>query len=208
MKAFTARFLLIGTALIGVVLFNGVVAYAASLAVSAGQAVTLSVTADGTAPFDYQWYKDGSALTGATNPTYTMSSFQAADAGTYSAVVSNAYGSATSDSGLLSLAVGNVSPVFTTQPVDQTVTIGGAVTFIAAASGTPAPAFQWQKDGANIAGATGASYTIASTMTGDAGSYTVVATNSAGAATSNAASLTVNPAVIAPVITTQPSARP
>ncbi|HZL46790.1 MAG TPA: immunoglobulin domain-containing protein, partial [Opitutaceae bacterium] len=99
----------------------------------------------------------------------------------------------------------NAPPVFTTQPTGQTVTAGSAVTFTAAASGTPAPTFQWRKDSSNIAGATSASFSIASVAAGDAGTYSVVASNSAGSATSNNANLTVNPAASAPVFTTQPT---
>jgi hypothetical protein len=89
----------------------------------------------------------------------------------------------------------NIAPVITTQPVSQTVNAGGAVIFSAAASGTPAPAYQWRKDGADITGATNASYMIAGTTSADDGSYTVVATNSLGAVTSQVATLTV---IVAP----------
>ena len=86
------------------------------------------------------------------------------------------------------------APAFTTQPASQTVTVGTAATFTAAASGTPVPTYQWKKDGTTISGATSASYNIASTAMTDAGSYTVVATNAAGSVTSAAATLTVNAA--------------
>jgi sugar lactone lactonase YvrE len=86
------------------------------------------------------------------------------------------------------------APTFTTQPASQTVTVGSAVTFTAAASGTPTPTYQWKKDGTAISGATSASYSITSAAMADAGSYTVDATNAAGAATSTAAMLTVNAA--------------
>ena len=89
----------------------------------------------------------------------------------------------------------NIAPVITTQPVSQTVNAGGTVIFSAAASGTPTPTYQWQKDGADINGATNASYAIASAMSGDDGSYTVVATNSLGAVTSQVATLKV---IVAP----------
>ena len=205
MKVFTSRFWLAPIFLIGVILFNGIAAQAASATITAGQAVNLDATADGSAPFTYQWYKDGSILTGATASTYVITSFQAANAGTYFAVVSNPYGSTTSDNAVLTLSsVVNTPPAFTTQPVSQTVTAGGSVTFIAAANGTPTPTFQWKKGGVNITGATSASYTIASTVTGDAGSYTVVATNSVNAVASNIATLTVNAATSAPAFTTQP----
>jgi sugar lactone lactonase YvrE len=84
-----------------------------------------------------------------------------------------------------------VAPAITTQPASQTVVTGASVTFTAAASGTPAPTYQWQLNGANISGATSASYIIASVATGNAGTYTMVATNSAGSATSSGAVLTV-----------------
>ena len=98
------------------------------------------------------------------------------------------------------------APAFTTQPQSQTVTAGGSVTFTSAASGSPAPTYQWSKDGTPIAGATSASFTKASVAAGDAGTYTVVATNSAGSATSNGAVLTVTPAM-APAFTTQPTSQ-
>ncbi|MEI6107340.1 MAG: immunoglobulin domain-containing protein, partial [Opitutae bacterium] len=93
----------------------------------------------------------------------------------------------------------------TTQPTSQTAAPGASVSFTVAASGNPAPTYQWQKGGANIAGATSATYTIASVAAGDAASYTAVATNSAGTATSSAATLTVSTATSAPAITTQPA---
>lgn len=84
------------------------------------------------------------------------------------------------------------APAITTHPQAQTVNAGANVTFTAAASGTPTPTFQWQKDGANIAGATSAALMLNNVAAGDAGMYRVVATNSAGSATSNGAALVVN----------------
>ena len=83
------------------------------------------------------------------------------------------------------------APVILTQPSSATILNGGNVTFTASASGTPAPTYQWKKDGSLLAGATSSTYSIRSATTSDAGSYTAVVTNSAGSATSNAAILTV-----------------
>ena len=107
---------------------------------------------------------------------------------------------------MVTAASTDTAPSFTTQPQSQTVTAGASVTFTAAASGTPAPTYQWNFNGTAIAGATGATYSIASAQSSNAGSYTVTATNSAGSATSSASVLTVNPVVVgnAPVFTTQP----
>jgi hypothetical protein len=97
------------------------------------------------------------------------------------------------------------APSITTQPVSQTVNVGANVTFIAAASGSPAPTFQWRKNTANIANATSSSLTLSNVATTDAATYTVVATNSAGSATSNGALLTVNAVGLPPpTITAQP----
>jgi hypothetical protein len=98
-----------------------------------------------------------------------------------------------------------VAPTITTQPGNQTVTAGQTASFTVVASGTAPLAYQWQKNGANIAGATAASYTTPATTTSDSGSaFTVVVTNTAGTVTSSAATLTVNPAP-APTIQVNPT---
>jgi hypothetical protein len=88
-----------------------------------------------------------------------------------------------------------VAPTVSTQPVSQTVAAGQAASFTVAAAGTAPLTYQWQKNGSNIAGATSASYTTPATTTSDNGAtFRAVVTNSAGSATSNAATLTVKAA--------------
>ena len=87
------------------------------------------------------------------------------------------------------------APAFSTQPVSQSVTAGGNATFVVAATGSPTPALQWQKNGGVIAGQTGTSLALSAVQPAEAGSYTCVARNSAGSVTSTAAVLTVNPIV-------------
>jgi|GEM_PF-1345169 len=84
-----------------------------------------------------------------------------------------------------------VVPTITTPLTPQTVTTGGNVTLSVAAAGSVPLSYQWRKDNVNISGATSASLTLNSVTTSNAGSYTVVVTNSAGSVTSNAAVLTV-----------------
>jgi hypothetical protein len=62
-----------------------------------GDRVSLTVLADGAAPLAYQWRKDGEPITGATAATYTIDSVQIANQGAYTVVVSNAQGTATSE---------------------------------------------------------------------------------------------------------------
>jgi hypothetical protein len=89
---------------------------------------------------------------------------------------------------------GPVAPYINTQPANQTVTAGQTATFNVTASGTSPLSYQWQKNGADITGATSASYTTPATTTADSGEqFRVVISNSAGNATSNTATLTVNP---------------
>ena len=87
------------------------------------------------------------------------------------------------------------APQISTHPSDRTVTAGQAATFSVTATGTGPLAYQWQKNGTNIPGASSGSYTTPATTTGDSGStFRAVVSNTAGSATSNAATLTVNPA--------------
>ena len=104
----------------------------------------------------------------------------------------------------------NTTPAITTQPLSQTVVAGATVTFTIAASGSPAPTYQWRKDGIDIAGATSATLTLNNVAATAAGTYTVTATNVAGSATSNAVTLVVNaPSAGAalPAFTAQPAAQ-
>jgi hypothetical protein len=87
------------------------------------------------------------------------------------------------------------APQITTQPVNQTVSTGQSATFSVAATGGAPLQYQWRNGGTAIAGATGSSYTIAATASGDNGSsFTVVVSNADGSMTSSAAMLTVTAA--------------
>ncbi len=96
-------------------------------------------------------------------------------------------------------------PSITTQPVSQTVRVGQTATFVVAATGAAPLSYPWQKNGVNIAGATATSYTTPATTTSDSGSsFDVVVSNTAGTVTSSAATLTVNPAPVAPTFCGRP----
>jgi immunoglobulin I-set domain protein len=99
------------------------------------------------------------------------------------------------------------APSIATQPQSQSVTVGQTATFSAAANGTAPLAFQWQKNMANITmNANSATYTTPAAQASDDGAtFRVVVTNSAGSATSNAATLSVTAASTKPSITTQPA---
>jgi hypothetical protein len=89
---------------------------------------------------------------------------------------------------------GPMAPYINTQPANQTVAAGQTATFSVVAAGTPPVTYQWQKNGADITGATSSSYTTPVATTADSGEmFRVMVSNSAGSVTSNSAALTVNP---------------
>jgi alpha-tubulin suppressor-like RCC1 family protein len=173
-----------------------------SLASIPGSGATFTVVAAGAPTPSYQWYKGADLIAGAAGASYVISQVSTNDAGQYKVVVTNPVG--TAESNVVSLTV-NIPPVIGTQPATaKSVSAGTAVDFIVVATGTPAPSFQWRKDGVAINGATSSIYTIAAAGAVDAGTYTVVVTNAGGFITSNSSVLTVSSF---PVITQQPLAR-
>jgi hypothetical protein len=172
----------------------------------AGQGVTFSVTATGTAPLSYQWYKDGATISGATSAGYSLSNVQAPDTGTYTVIVSNGtLPNATSSGAVLTVTLAPVAPSITIQPKSDTITAGQNVTFRVTVMGTAPLSYQWYKNGTAISGATSSSYTLTNIQTASDGTYTVIVSNGTlPNATSSGAVLTVSALPIAPSITTQP----
>jgi len=160
-----------------------------SSSVAAGATTTFAVTATGSPAPTYQWYLNGSPITGATIASYTITNAAPANAGTYTVTVTNSSGSVTSNPATLSVTVaggGNpsspagVAPTILTQPIGATIAYGATTTLSVVASATPAPSYQWQLNGINIPGATSTLYSASVP-----GSYTVVVTNAAGSVTSS-----------------------
>ena len=161
-----------------------------SQAVNPGQNATFSVTASGAQPLAYQWSWNGGTLAGATNSAYTRTNVQPADAGAYSVVVSNQFGSVTSSNGVLTV---NTAPFITAQPQSQTVFPGQPVTIPVGAGGTSPLNYQWRFNGNLIAGATASAYSIASARLTNSGTYFVSITNAFGYAVSSNAFLAIVP---------------
>jgi hypothetical protein len=165
--------------------------------VTAGQTATFTVAATGSAPFTYQWQRNNTNISGATNASYTTPVTTALDNGaTFRCVVTNSAGSVTSNSAMLTV---NVLPAITTQPVSTTVMVGGTATFTVVAMGTPSPTYQWAANPGtgwtNITGATSTGYTTPAAVVADNGTlFQCFVTNSSGSVTSNSATLTVNQA--------------
>jgi uncharacterized protein YhjY with autotransporter beta-barrel domain len=142
------------------------------------------------------------------NSATSITATSPAGTGTVNVRVTNGGGtSAAGAANQFTYVTASVAPAITTNPSNATVTAGNTATFTAAASGTPTPTVQWQVStdaGAtfsNIAGATSTTLSFATTAADTGKRYRAVFTNSAGSATTTAATLTIQ---TLPVITTQP----
>ncbi len=105
--------------------------------------------------------------------------------------MTNTEGEITSGPARVTVSATDETPVITAQPRNRTAVVDGSVTFTVAATGVPAPTYQWMHNGVAIDGAASASYSIAGVTTGNAGAYSVTVTNTAGSVTSRNAILAV-----------------
>jgi sugar lactone lactonase YvrE len=180
----------------------------AAATVASGGAVLFATAVGGAQPMSYQWTFNGVRIPGANGPLLTLHSVNAANAGLYQLEASNVEATVLSTAARLTVTQGantGSPPLITGQPASLTVPAGSSASF-AVSAGAGALAYQWQRDGANIAGATAAVYTIASVGDADRGAYAVVVSNTSGVATSQIAQLTVTAGGVltAPAITTAP----
>lgn len=177
----------------------------------AGGTVTFGVTAAGSGTLFYQWYFNGSPLaddshvSGSATASLTISNVQSNDVGSYELVVTNTYGSATSQAATFTLLL---PAAITIPPVSQSVLLSNNVAFFAVADGTLPLNYQWYFNGApltnggRISGATTTNLVLSNVQASDAGPYQLIATNNYGSSTSTVATLTVN---VPAMITSQPT---
>ena len=168
---------------------------------AAGQSCVFSVIAVGYPLPTYQWNKNGVAISGATQPTYSIGTVQRSDSGGYTVVAGANGTSVESDTAVLKVLY---TPVIAAQPITQTKSVGASCTLSISAAGYPPPTYQWNKNGVVVSGATQPTYSIASVQRSDSGGYTVAVSNIQGSVTSVVAVLNVN---YAPVIITQPQSQ-
>jgi hypothetical protein len=184
---------------LGALITNG----PASQSVSLEQTAIFTVAAVGVAPLAYQWSDDGTNIAGATNSTLTLANVQTSANGSYTVVVSNALDVVTSAPAVLTVQTG---PAVLTPPASQTVALGKTADFSVIASGTPPLSYQWQFDGANIAKASHSTLAVAAVKAANAGSYTVVISDSQGSVTSAPAILTLTETTKPTLAVTYPAA--
>ena len=167
---------------------------------------SLRVDAVGSPVLRYQWQRNGVDIAGETTPSLLIYPLLASDnAARFKAVVTNAYGIATSDEAVLSVNSVPQPPLITGQPLPKSVLVGASASFdVAAQSQGGSLTYQWRRNGTPIPGATGTRYTLAATVAADNGTaFSVIVSSSNGtSATSNNAVLTVG--VPTPLAITNP----
>jgi hypothetical protein len=165
-----------------------------SVTTNAGAAATFDVGAIGTASLGYQWRTNGSDIfdnatySGTGSDRLTVSSVSAAEALSYSVVVSGGSG-LTETSAVATLTV--ISPVaITAQPNSRAVVAGSPAVLAVGATGT-ALQYRWQLEGSDVPGATSFAYTIANVQAPVTGNYRVIVSNTLNAETSSVAVVSI-----------------
>ena len=185
-----------------------------SATVAKGETATFKVTATGSG-LKYQWQfrKAGTSAwydwSGKTNPSLPVTGSNTNNGCQYRCVVSNSAGSVNSAAATLTVTGASSKPSITTQPSNQSTTLGKSVSFKVVASGSGL-SYQWQfsKDNGSSwydwSGKTSASMAVTASATNNGCLYRCVVKNSAGSVNSNSARLTVTDSK--PVILVQPKA--
>lgn len=163
-----------------------------SKTINSGTSTTLTVAFSGVSP-SIQWYRGSAGVTtnpvsGATSPTLTTPVLTANT--DYWARATNPEGSVDSNAATVTI---RIAPAITTQPESVVISSGSPATLNVAASGT-SPTFQWYLGNTGVttdpvSGATGS--TLTTPPLTSAATYWVRASNLAGTADSNAATVTV-----------------
>ncbi|HEY1174228.1 MAG TPA: immunoglobulin domain-containing protein [Verrucomicrobiae bacterium] len=167
--------------------------------------IVLSVTALSDLPMTYQWSRNNTPIDGATQSTYPLNNIQPANSGTYSVVVGNGVGNASTNT-VLTVGAGE-SPTFLVQPSNNYWALTQTPVITCTVTGTPPIGWFWQKDGVPLVNgpkyatlAAGTSPTapaspalyITDFQAVDAGGYSVVVTNNFGSITSVVAQIQVS----------------
>jgi T5SS/PEP-CTERM-associated repeat protein len=155
-----------------------------------GNTGTFSASVAGSPTPTLQWYQGATLIFGATGSSLILTNVQFSQDGlSYTIIASNSSGTATNSATLHVI----ITPAIQTQPQSLIVTNTQSASFtVVSTNGVPAPTYQWYFNNAQINNATNATYTIASAVPANAGSYHVIVGNTAGSIISTNATLTVD----------------
>jgi hypothetical protein len=166
-----------------------------------GGSAVFAVAAFGSRPFFYQWQFNGVPLTAATNATLTLSNLTLDNSVNYAVLVTNSFGSVTSQTATLSIA----AIVVTSQPGNTNVLPGSNVTLRVTAVSPRSITYQWQFNGTDLTGQTNASLTITNAQFDPhTGYYRALVSDPASSALSDIATLVVlaRPVIVSPPVAT------
>lgn len=155
-----------------------------------GDRLALTVDVGGTPPLSYQWRKGGAPINGATSSALVIPGVATGDAGDYSVVVTNPYGSLTSGSATVTVATPTAPQITANNLLGRTLYKGGTLNLSVTATGGQL-AYEWTKDGTILAGATTSAYRVPSVTAANSGVYAVTVRNSAGTASAGPATIAV-----------------
>jgi trimeric autotransporter adhesin len=106
------------------------------ISVVTGSTATFTVAAAGSAPFTFQWRKDGIILAGAVAATLTVPNTREAAAGNYSVLVSNKVATVASDNAALTVTAPVLPPVITS-PSAAPIGLNGPFAYLITATNAP-----------------------------------------------------------------------
>jgi hypothetical protein len=162
-----------------------------SISTVAGGTAGFVVGVTGSDPLTYQWFFNGSALSGETTKLLELQSVSTNQAGPYHVTVSNGFGSVTSAIANLIVEAPD-APVILYQPLSESVAVGAFVQLSVVAGGTSPLQYQWFFNDAPMAGFTNRFVTFDSIQLSNAGTYRALVQNNAGSALSLPATIQVS----------------
>ncbi|MDR3459640.1 MAG: Ig-like domain-containing protein [Verrucomicrobiae bacterium] len=169
--------------------------------VVAGNPTTFSASLIASGPLNYQWLKNSSPISGATNATYTIPVVLGTDAGAYALLISNPLSTNTTRGAVLTVSNQPVAFTDPSLPADVVAVAGQPVTLSASVAGSPPLQFQWYQGNTPIVAATNSTYTIPFAVVTNAGTYHVNVSNPANATNGRLASVAILPDTVPPVLT-------
>jgi alpha-tubulin suppressor-like RCC1 family protein len=171
-----------------------------------GDTLSLNVTVsnESASQLSYQWYRDGTAILGATEASYSLPDVRVSQGGAYDVVVFNSAGFIRSAKAIVNVIARNGPPLILRQPAPRSELWQGAELALSVHASSPNSStlsYQWYRNGKQIRGAKNEELVIKKVSTGDDGEYTVVVSNSSGETRSAVArvvvQLTSKPKIVA-----------
>lgn len=162
-----------------------------SVQAAPGGSATFSVAVSGTAPFQYQWSRNGEQIPGATLAQLTLTNLSVSDVAAYAVTVTNEVSSV--KSAPVTITGPNPAPTIISPPQAPLSIAGKPTTLSVTATGAGPLTYQWRRSGYLIPGATAATLTIPQASRTDAGIYDVVVADGLSVTVPGAVELRVAP---------------